>query len=842
MRAVSTGAWGFLVSGLLILGSWAQDTLPDAPSVAGSPVNGASAGGASTNISSHGRAGNSEDNFGYELEPGADPENRLGVPLIKHLAEDQKTFWTSPMRFRKKDIGWAVPFAGATAAFVASDSWVSKQVRPGHIGASRTVSDYAAYSLIGAAGGAFLFGHMTGNDHMSETGFLSGEAALNSTTAAYFIKSITRRPRPFEAGGSGSFFKGGDSFPSEHAAISWSVASVLAHEYPGPLTQLLAYGLASTVSLTRVTGRQHFPSDVIVGSALGWYFGRQVYRAHHDTELGGSAWGDVVPDHYGEEKTRKPENMGSPYVPLDSWVYPALERLIAFGHIRTAYLGIRPWTRLECARMLEEAGQGIDENETGGEAAQIYRELAREFSDELARLNGAPNLGARLDSIYTRVTTVSGNPLRDGYHFGQTITNDYGRPYGEGVNFITGARADAVVGPFALFIQGEYQQAGPVPSVSPQALQAIASTDIRAFGPNFEPTGFSINTGSMSRFRLLDASVSLTLHNIRLSFGQQSNWMGPGESGPLLMSDNALPVTMFKIDNASPFRLPLLSRVLGPVRSEFFLGRLSGATWIYQPPNLYGPNIERQPFIHGTKFSFHPTSNLEFGMGFTAMFAGPGLPFTWGNFLRTFYSHKANLAVNPGKRLSSFDFNYRVPGLRNWMTVYLDSLVVDEYSPIGSSRPSLNPGIYMSHLPKLPKLDLRVEGFKTDHPAATCCFPGSVYWDLRYNSGYTNDGHLMGSWIGRAGYGGQAWSTYSFTPRTKLQLGYRHQEVDRAFIGGGRLNDYSVRGDVGITRQITLSGLLQQEQWNFPVLSAMPRSNTAIQVQMEFRPRWRDQK
>src|SRR5512141_3207501 len=117
------------------------------------------------------------------------------------------------------------------------------------------------------------------------------------------------------------------------------------------MTKFFAYGFASVVTLSRVTGKEHFLFDAFIGSALGWYFGRQVYRAHHDTELGGTSWGDLLPES-SVERERNPANMGSPYVPLDSWVYPALERLIALGHIKTGYLGIRPWTRMECARMI----------------------------------------------------------------------------------------------------------------------------------------------------------------------------------------------------------------------------------------------------------------------------------------------------------------------------------------------------------------------------------------------------------------------------------------------------------------------------------------------------------
>jgi len=493
---------------------------------------------------------------------------------------------------------------------------------------------------------------------------------------------------------------------------------------------------------------------------------------------------------------------------------------------------------MECARLLEETGDAAGSKaQEDGEGLSLYAALSDEFREETGRLDGAANVGVKLDSVYTRVMGISGPPLRDGYHFGQTITNDFGRPFGEGLNLITGATAEAVAGPFAFFVRGEYQQAGSVFPLSQPALQAIASTDIRAFGPNFMPPGFAVSTGSYSRFRLLEGSVSLTLHNIQLSLGKQSNWLGPGESGPLLMSDNAEPVTMLKIDNTSPFHMPGFSRLLGPARAEFFIGQLSGLHWVYQPPTLYGPNVNPQPFIHGTKISFRPTPNLEFGMGLTTMFGGPGLPFTWHNFLRTFYSHKSNLAENPGKRFSSFDFNYRVPGLRDWLMFYLDSLVVDEYSPIGSTRPSVNPGIYLPRLPKLPKLDLRAEGFKTDHPLGTCCFPGSVYWDLRYNSGYTNNGNLLASWIGRAGYGGQTWISYSVSPATRIQFGYRHQEVDRAFIGGGRSNSASISADFRAQSRIKFSTFLQYEHWRFPALSPVDKSDLTASFQITFLPK-----
>jgi hypothetical protein len=776
----------------------------------------------------------------FDLQPGEDPQNRLVSPFLKHIVSDQKEFWTSPARFRTKDLKWILPGVGITAAFIASDSWWSRQVNPSHVQTSLHVSDYGTYSLVGLSGASFLFGSMTHDDHLQEAGLLSGEAAINATGVTYLFKEITQRQRPLQGNGNGDFFTGGSSFFSEHSAIAWSIASVWAHEYPGWLSQVAAYGLASTITVTRVTAKQHFPSDVIVGSALGWYFGRQVYKAHHDPEVGGGPWGSLLPENTGD-KPRNPNYMASPYVPIDSWIYPALQRLIALGYMQSNMLGMRPWTRMACARMLEEAGEKLqNDGVEAGEAGNIYRSLTSEFATETQRLDGAPNVGARVDSIYTRFTGISGTPLRDGYDFGQTIINDYGRPYWTGFNNITGVTADAELGPVAFSFQGEYQHAPAMPSDPPQVLAAIAAANLSPPLPNGAATA--------NQFQLINSAVLLNINNVQFSFGEQSQWLGPGEAGPLLMSNNAAPFPAFKIDDVVPHKIPGLSRVLGPARTEFFIGQLSGQQWEYcnvptcqsYPgyPNVVGPNISPQPFIHGEKISFQPTPNFEFGMGITAMFGGPGLPVTFGNFFRTYYVHSSNAANNPGKRISAADFTYRVPGLRNWLTFYMDSLVVDEFSPIGSTRANVNPGIYVPQFPKIPKLELRAEGINESTTAEFV--PGFVYFDQRrYLNGYTNDRNLLASWIGRAGRGGQGWLTYSFSPRTQVQLGYRLQEVSPRFIEGGRLVDYSASGKCMLSHDVMFSGLLQYEQWRFPVISASRQSDVTASVQLTYYPKWR---
>jgi hypothetical protein len=834
-RGITQAASGMLT--VTLLSAWALGQQAVAVSGVG-PRTGNSLNGVSFQL-------REEDS--YELPLGADPDNRLLLPFTRHLVADQEHFWTLPKRARKKDLEWLIPAAGATATLFASDSWISKQVpdRPNQLNQSLRISDYTFYSMVAAGGGAFIFGKFSNNDHLREAGLLAGEAAINATAVTYTLKMSTQRARPYQSSGAGDFFAGGSSFPSEHSAAAWSIASVVAHEYPGPLTKFAAYGLASAVTITRVTARQHFPSDVLIGGALGWYFGHQVYRAHHDPELGGAAWGNYF-EGYDEPRQRGPDNMGSPYVPPDSWVYPLFDHLVALGFIVSAHLDIRPWTRMECARLLEEAGgriryEGVDGN--GGEGMQMYRELSREFNPELARINGAANVGVTLDSVYVRGTQISGTPVADGYHFAETIANDYGRPFSSGFNNIAGFTGHAVAGPLSFAVQGEYQHSPAVPGYSPSVQKAIAAADFTPTSPG--------GMAEVNRVRLLESTVAVTAKNVQLSFGNQSQWWGPSEAGPLLLSDNAAPFPMLKLDSVSPYQVPGLSKLLGSVRTELFIGRLSGHHWEFcaaascaasvDSQGVVGPNIDPQPFIHGEKISFKPTQNLEFGFGVTATFGGPGLPVTFSNFFRTLYVHSSTPANNPGKRFSAFDFTYRVPGLRNWVTLYSDSLVVDELTPIGSSRPTINPGIYLPQIPKIHRLELRAELLRTAHTPEFP--PGFVYFDFRrYRSGYTNDGNLLASWIGRSGRGGEAWATYWLSPRTKLQLGYRLQMVYKDFIEGGRLTDYFVHGDYKLGNSLALSGLFQYEQWWFPILSSTKQSNQTASLELTFYPHWQFRK
>jgi len=752
------------------------------------------------------------------------------------FAGDQKDIWTSPRKLQFSDTVWLVPVSGFAAGLFVSDADTAKHIShdPQTQSHYKTISDAGVAALAGGAGLMWAFSYKNHDSHRRETGFLAGEAALNSLVVTEAAKYSFRRERPFQGDGAGSFFQNGSSFPSGHAAAAWSIASVIAHEYPGPLTKLLAYGAAGLISYSRVRAGQHFPSDVLVGALIGELSAYTVYRRQHDPELGGDVWESWSSKTHRMFTDPSPGYRGSPYVPLDSWVYPALDRLVAMGLVDSAFAAMRPWTRLECARLLSEAGERVT---VDSPAAEIYRQLETEFAPELDTASTGPQ--ARVESVYTNVGHISGAPVQDGYHFAQTQINNFGRPYGEGWSTSSGFSFYTTSGPWSGYFRGELQTAPSVPALPLSARQFIA------FAEQLPGPPPATGTAAIAQFRMLDAYVGLTLSNWQLSFGRQSLDWGPGEGGSIMWSDNAAPFDMFRINRVTPMTIPWVSRFLGPLRLELFFGQLSGQHFTGGPDfatsGSFAVQYQPQPFINGQRFSFKPTRNFEFGFSRTGILGGPGVPLTIGTLALNIFKSGSGLPgspQDPGDRRSGLDWSYRLPRLRNWVTFYGDAFAEDQPSPIVYwDRSAIRGGLYFSHLPKLARLDLRMEGVYTDIPAGGALSHGFFYFNFRFKQGYTNNGELLGSWIGRQGQGAQAWANYWLGARNRVQVNFRHQKVSQQFVpGGGTLTDVGVRTDYWPTQILGLSTSFQYERWLFPVIQPGPQRDISASVGIQIQP------
>ncbi|MDW5265154.1 MULTISPECIES: capsule assembly Wzi family protein [Acidobacteriaceae] len=532
-------------------------------------------------------------------------------------------------------------------------------------------------------------------------------------------------------------------------------------------------------------------------------------------------------------------NMASTYVPIESWVYPTFERLAAEGYLPAAFFSLRPWTRMDCARLVDEAEDLVDKDEeqiaakpAASDAPALLASLKEEFAVELARRAGAGNVEFRLESLDQRVTVIAGRPLTDGFHFGETLVNDDGRPFAEGANLYSGVSFRATAGPFAAYVKTELQRVPSAPVPDGLAQQQIAAADFTSSAAAGPISGFL-------RGRLLEANVSFTVSNNQFTFGRQSLWWGPARSGATLFSNNAEPIDMLRYDRVRPFLLPDILKLLGPIRAQVLVGRLSGTQYVRPTSTLLGTSgvaLRDQPFIHGEKISFKPTPNFEFSVSRTVIFGGAGSPVNSSTFLRSIFSVGTKNGTNdPGDRRIAFDAQYRIPGLRNCLTGYFDGFSDDQPFPLAYPTESAwLSGFFLRCVPRLPRLTLRAEGLLSPH--RDLAFPGFFYFNVHYLSGYTNNRQLIGSWIGREGDGEQAWATWHLSPRSSVELSGRSMTVNREFLRGGTLRDLRATVDIALRPEWQLCLEEQTERWRFPLLFTTPQHNTAFTFQLSYRP------
>jgi hypothetical protein len=536
---------------------------------------------------------------------------------------------------------------------------------------------------------------------------------------------------------------------------------------------------------------------------------------------------------------------GSPYIPVDSWVYPAVLRLYSLGFVDTVYLGMRPWTRSSVSNMLDEVGSRTEDYDAGpatDEAEKIYEALTRELRYDSQNQCLAPTDRLRVESVYSVARGISGTPLRDSYHLGSTIINDYGRPYAGGFNNYTGVSGYASAGRFLLHVRGEFNEAPSAVGYSNALTQTLANQDVGAFpiannpvtgSPYIQTTIPQGPIAAISDGRFIEAYASYRLLNHEISFGKQDDWLGPGLGGGMAYSNNAENIYSFRINRTEPLFIPLLSYLTGPFRYEFLVGSLKGHTY---------PN---DPWVHIEKISLRPTANLEFGFERTVIWGGKGHePINLHTFLRSFFSLTAGTpaakvtSADPGARFGAFDFSYRLPFVRNWLTLYSDSEVHDDVSPIDAPRrASWRPGLYLSHVPGIPRLDVRVEAASTDPPITNSNGGHFMYYEGVQQQGYTNQGQLFGDWIGREDKGGQGLITYHLSGNEWLQIGVRNQKVAKDFIPvGTTLNDISFQVVKRIGKDFEVNGNFAYEHWKAPIYLSGQQTVTTITIQLTWFP------
>lgn len=207
----------------------------------------------------------------------------------RHVAQDEAGIVTSPLRTAAGDLLWIVPFGAATGVAVHYDTDAIRDlgVNPARENHFETFSTAGGiYLPLGAAAAGYAAGTLRHDDYLTETAVLSAEAMADAGILNEGLKYALDREGPQLDNARGGLWPDGPkgwpnspSMPSEHAMNVWAFAHVVTGQYNGIATKAIAWSLAAAVSVSRVIARQHFPSDVVVGSTLGWLVGG--YVLHH---------------------------------------------------------------------------------------------------------------------------------------------------------------------------------------------------------------------------------------------------------------------------------------------------------------------------------------------------------------------------------------------------------------------------------------------------------------------------------------------------------------------------------------------------------------------------------
>jgi len=223
--------------------------------------------------------------------PAAD-DTRLNGAYLRNFGLDFGHVITSPARWSGTD--WAVfaAVAGAGTALFVFDQDIYDGIQRSKTDFTRDASNVIhpfgnGAVLLALTAGMYATGEIFDEPGVRRTALLSLESFLTTSAIVFGLKAVAGRARPYSGETPRDFhpfsFKNSYfSFPSGDAAGAFSVATTIADQTDVFLVDAACYGLAGLVAVNRVHDRKHWPSDVLAGSAIGYFVAKQVCRLNRD--------------------------------------------------------------------------------------------------------------------------------------------------------------------------------------------------------------------------------------------------------------------------------------------------------------------------------------------------------------------------------------------------------------------------------------------------------------------------------------------------------------------------------------------------------------------------------
>ncbi len=420
-------------------------------------------------------------------------------------------------------------------------------------------------------------------------------------------------------------------------------------------------------------------------------------------------------------------------VPLDHWSYGALEKLAGFGLIRSDINGIRPFTRIEVARLVNEA---LTEKESKKDLQlpplieHFLERFQSEFAEELAVYGrGKGSSDAKLvitpvEEVQAKYAYVDGKP-RDFVNF-RNYTGQYSKT-GSGIVATEGTpllhNNDGIVYDRGSNLSLQFVSSFRLWDVfSGYVEPLIMVRESATGGRSLAALSDNLVDGKLGGqdhvdVDLLKGYAKFSVWNIEFEVGRDSMWWGQGSRGSLILSNNAPPLDMIKLSNPTPTILPWYFKYIGPIKYSLFAARLEDDR-DFSHPTLGGMSVVIKP---------HPL--FEIGMNATAIFGGSSRSLDFSD-------------LDVTNTLSSLHARLRLPFLKN----------AELYAEYGGED-SMGKGSRWYEFP-----------FQDIAYLVGIYFPsitndGRTDFRFEYsNNAYDRDAHHRGFWYGHTIY----WSGYTY--------------------------------------------------------------------------------
>jgi len=223
-------------------------------------------------------------------------EYKLNKEFLRNFRDDFAQVLFSPKNWDRGDILSLSAILGGGILLYAADSDIHDWFDEHRDSSSEDVSNVISFfghgaCLAGLITALYASGEISDNKSLRKTALLSLEGWVTSGIIVLGLKAVAGRARPKTGESSHSFHpfslrSSFNSFPSGHASSVFAVATTIADQSEKTYVDVLSYSLATLVAISRVHDSKHWPSDVFIGSVIGYVVAKKICSLNRKRDSG----------------------------------------------------------------------------------------------------------------------------------------------------------------------------------------------------------------------------------------------------------------------------------------------------------------------------------------------------------------------------------------------------------------------------------------------------------------------------------------------------------------------------------------------------------------------------